>query len=86
MLPDDCDAVVARGRWDEPRIFSVIQTAGDVTDAEMEHVFNLGLGMLAVVASDDVYRALDAVRHAGNEAFLVGEIVDGHGRVTIERS
>jgi phosphoribosylformylglycinamidine cyclo-ligase len=86
VLPNDCDAVVVRGRWDEPRIFSVIQDAGDVADAEMEHVFNLGLGMLAVVASGDVYRALDAIRRAGNEAFLVGEVVDGHGRATIERS
>ena len=86
VLPLDCDAVVVRGRWDEPRIFSVIQAAGDVPDDEMEHVFNLGLGMLAVVAAGDVYRALDAVRRAGNEAFLVGEVVDGQGRVVLERS
>ena len=36
--------------WEEPRIFAEIQAAGDVADDEMEHVFNLGLGMLAVVA------------------------------------
>ena len=41
--------VVRRGAWDEPRIFAEIQAAGDVADDEMEHVFNLGLGMLAVV-------------------------------------
>jgi phosphoribosylformylglycinamidine cyclo-ligase len=85
VLPDDCDAVVQRGRWEEPRIFSVIQREGDVPDDEMEHVFNLGLGMLAVVAGSDVHHALDAVRSAGNEAWLVGAIVDGHGRAIIER-
>ena len=50
VLPDRCDAVVERGRWEEPRIFAEIQRAGDVADDEMEHVFNLGLGMLAVVS------------------------------------
>src|SRR5260221_2904977 len=42
VLPDDCDAVVHRGRWPEPRIFGEIQTDGDIADDEMEHVFNLG--------------------------------------------
>ena len=46
-----------RGRWEEPRIFTVIQAAGDVSDDEMEHVFNLGLGMLAIVAGGDARRA-----------------------------
>ena len=85
-LPDRCDGVVHRGQWDEPRIFAEIQTAGDVSDDEMEHVFNLGLGMLAVVPQDEVFRALDAVRAAGVEAWVVGEIVDGHGQVHVDRS
>lgn len=86
VLPHNCDAIVQRGRWDEPRIFSVIQAAGDVPDEEMEHVFNLGLGMLAIVPPDEVHRALDAMRRSGNEAWLVGKVVDGHGRVVLERS
>jgi phosphoribosylformylglycinamidine cyclo-ligase len=85
VLPDDCDGIVQRGRWEEPRIFTVIQAAGDVPDDEMEQVFNLGLGMLAVVDGADVHRALDSVRSAGHEAWLVGVIEEGHGRATIER-
>lgn len=85
VLPDRCDAVVNRGRWEEPRIFSVIQEAGDIPDEEMEVVFNLGLGMLGVVAAEDGYRALDAVRTAGHRAWLVGEIGEGHGRVVLSR-
>ena len=49
VLPDRCDGVVWRGTWEEPRIFAEIQRAGDVPDLEMQHVFNLGVGMLAVV-------------------------------------
>lgn len=85
VLPDRCDAIVQRGTWDEPRIFEEIQRDGQVADEEMEHVFNLGLGMLAVVEGDDALRAVDVVRAAGHDAWLIGQIVDGHGRVTIER-
>jgi phosphoribosylformylglycinamidine cyclo-ligase len=84
-LPDRCDGVVHRGSWEEPRIFAEIQAAGEVSDGEMEHVFNLGLGMLAVVPSGEVFRALDAVRAAGQDAWVVGEIVDGHGRAVVDR-
>ena len=74
VLPAHCDAVLHRGTWDEPRIFAEIQAAGDVPDDEMAHVFNLGLGMLAVVAPEDRFDTLDAVRSAGHEAWLVGEV------------
>ena len=49
----------ARGAWEEPRIFAEIQRAGDVPEAEMEHVFNLGLGMLAIVPPDTALHAVD---------------------------
>ena len=81
VLPDHCDAVVRRGTWEEPRIFAEIQAAGDVADDEMAHVFNLGLGMLAVVPADAAEHAVDIVRAAGHDAWVVGEIVDGHRRV-----
>jgi phosphoribosylformylglycinamidine cyclo-ligase len=83
VLPDRCDAVLRRGSWDEPRVFAEIQAAGDVTDDEMDHVFNLGLGMLAVVPQGAARRALDALRAAGHAAWIVGEVHEGHGRVTI---
>jgi phosphoribosylformylglycinamidine cyclo-ligase len=80
VLPDDCDAVVWRDAWERPHIFAEVQAAGTVADAEMEHVFNLGLGMLAVVPGDSARSALDAVRAAGHEAWVVGEVTDGRGR------
>jgi phosphoribosylformylglycinamidine cyclo-ligase len=83
VLPDRCDAVVQRGTWDEPRVFSIIQEAGTVPDDEMAAVFNLGLGMIAVVASDAAEAAVDTVRAAGHDAWIVGDVVDGHGRVHV---
>ncbi|HEY7104790.1 MAG TPA: phosphoribosylformylglycinamidine cyclo-ligase [Acidimicrobiia bacterium] len=85
VLPAHCDAVVHRGTWDEPRVFAEVQRAGAVPDDEMERVFNLGLGMLAAVAAEDRLDTLDAIRSAGHDAWLVGEIVEGRGRVSIDR-
>lgn len=83
VLPPDCDAHLARGAWDEPRIFSTIQSFGEVTDREMEHVFNLGLGMLVILPPDDGHRALDTLRAGGHQAWRVGEITEGEGRVVM---
>jgi phosphoribosylformylglycinamidine cyclo-ligase len=83
VLPAHCDAVLHRGAWEEPRIFAEIQAAGDVPDDEMTHVFNLGLGMLAVVPPEHRFDSLDSVRSAGHEAWVVGEVSDGRGRVNI---
>jgi phosphoribosylformylglycinamidine cyclo-ligase len=83
VLPDDCDARVERAKWEEPRIFAEIRAAGNVPEQEMRNVFNLGLGMLAVVAPEDLFATLDAVRSAGHDSWPVGEIVEGRGRVTM---
>ena len=56
-----------------------------VADDEMEHVFNLGVGMVAVVAPEDVARTVEALGAGGHDAYDIGEVVDGHGAVTITR-
>ena len=81
VLPPHCDAVVHVGTWEEPRIFDEIRTAGNVTDDEMQQVFNLGLGMLAVVPHEERFATLDVIRASGHEAWVVGEIVEGRRRV-----
>jgi phosphoribosylformylglycinamidine cyclo-ligase len=83
VLPPHCDAIVRRGSWDEPRIFSEIQRAGNVSTDEMQRVFNLGLGMLVVVDRHLAFATLDTLRSAGHATWSVGEIVEGRGRVTI---
>lgn len=86
VLPDECDAVVHRGRWEAPKIFAEVQRAGGVTDDEMEHVFNLGIGMIAVVPPGEAHGAVDRLRLSGRQAWEIGEIVDGSGRVHVERA
>jgi phosphoribosylformylglycinamidine cyclo-ligase len=85
VLPDGLGAEVRRGAWPEPRIFSVVADAGGVADEEMVRVFNLGLGMLAVVPDSEVAAALASLAAAGHDAWEVGRIADGDG-VTVVRS
>jgi phosphoribosylformylglycinamidine cyclo-ligase len=47
----------------------------------MRKVFNLGIGMVVVVAADEQHRALDLLRTEGHRATVIGEVVAGHGEV-----
>ncbi len=50
---------------------------------EMDRVFNMGLGMIAVVPAGEAFKALDVLRGKGHSANEVGRIVAGDGTVTI---
>jgi phosphoribosylformylglycinamidine cyclo-ligase len=83
VLPESCDAVVRRGSWEVPTIFQEIQRLGDVDEGEMAKVFNLGIGMVAVVTADDVFRAQDVLRSHGVGSVEIGEITEGDGSVRL---
>jgi phosphoribosylformylglycinamidine cyclo-ligase len=78
-LPKGCDAVVDPSTWEAPRIFGEIQRLGEISDDEMRQVFNLGLGMVAVIPREDLYRALDVLRAEGHRAVEIGQVERGHG-------
>jgi len=85
VLRKDIDAVVERAAWEPPPIFGEIQHLGQVDDAEMARVFNLGLGMIVVVPPSDVFKALDVLRsrdHRG--AVEVGQMIEGRGQVVLQ--
>ena len=86
VLPPDADARVARSRWREPEIFGEVQRAGDVTDDEMESVFNLGIGMGVIVPSDAAARTVELANTAGHDAWVIGDVGPGTGTVKISRA
>jgi phosphoribosylformylglycinamidine cyclo-ligase len=77
VLPPDVDAVLERSNWEVPRIFGEIQAAGDIDSEEMARVFNLGIGMIAIVPADDVHATLDVLRTAGHRAVEIGRVQPG---------
>jgi phosphoribosylformylglycinamidine cyclo-ligase len=71
-------AVIDRGTWTVPPIFSEIRRSGRVAEDEMARVFNLGLGMVMTVDPATVDDALAALTGVGIEAAVVGRIDEGH--------
>ncbi|MBA3628723.1 MAG: phosphoribosylformylglycinamidine cyclo-ligase [Actinobacteria bacterium] len=67
-----------------PPIFSLIQEAGAVEDAEMFRVFNMGVGFVVIVEPREVADALGRLGHAGYKAARMGAVSDAAGRVVIE--
>ena len=81
VLGSRSDAVVDPGSWEWPRIFTELQQLGSVSDEEMRKVFNLGIGMVAVVPPDAAHKAIDVLRTAGHFARVIGEVEPGRGEV-----
>lgn len=79
ILPANVGAVVKKAMWHVPEIFKLLARSGPVEEAEMFRVFNMGLGMLLVVP----HRNLPMVLSEVHGSRVVGEIVDGHGKVSI---
>lgn len=82
-LPPTADAVLDRGTWTSPAIFTVIGGHGGVAAEEMERTFNLGVGMAAVVAADDADRAVALLTERGVPSWILGEITEGGGEARL---
>ncbi|MGC8830116.1 MAG: phosphoribosylformylglycinamidine cyclo-ligase [Verrucomicrobiia bacterium] len=76
VLPKNCDAVIKKGSWDVLPIFEALQKYGKIDDAEMYQVFNMGIGMTAVVSQDIADSALKLIK-TKFKAWVIGEIIKG---------
>ncbi len=79
VLPAGADAVLDRATWRPPAVFGLLAARGGVPPEEMDRVFNMGVGMTAVVARADADRALGTLASRGVPAWVLGEIVPGSG-------
>jgi len=84
VMDDKLDAVVDRSTWEVPRIFRELQAMGDVSDDEMDRVFNMGLGMVLVVPAVDVDGVVATLAIHHRSARVVGQLVSGSGQVRME--
>jgi phosphoribosylformylglycinamidine cyclo-ligase len=80
VFPDGIGAVVRTGTWPTPELFTLIQRTGEVDPREMYRVFNMGIGMLAVVAPEDLEYTQQSI---GEETWVVGRLVAGERKVTL---
>src|SRR5262249_25400022 len=78
ILPLDCDAIIQTKNWRVPRIFQILQLNGNIDVAEMYQVFNMGIGMVAIVAEENAQRLVSRLK-----AKRIGHIVRGSGKVRL---
>jgi len=83
ILPDGLDARFDLSSWTVPPVFRVLQRHGAVDEREMFRAFNMGVGMVAVVAADRADAVVAELRGAGERAWVAGEIVPGEGRTVL---
>ena len=76
-LPAGCRAVIDRGTWAVPNLFRDLRAWGEVTEAEMLRVFNMGVGMILVVAAERCDAILSQLREGGEEAWMLGRVESG---------
>ena len=78
-LPEGCAAKIEHSAVRVLPIFDRIAEAGGIPEREMFNTFNMGVGMIAVVAAEDADRALETLQANGEDAYVLGEIVEGEG-------
>jgi phosphoribosylformylglycinamidine cyclo-ligase len=79
ILPPNCDAVIETKSWKVPRMFQILQQNGNIDLREMYQVFNMGIGMAAVVAEQNADRVMSILR-----AKRIGRIERGPGKTVLK--
>jgi phosphoribosylformylglycinamidine cyclo-ligase len=75
-LPEGLGVRLDLATYKRPAIFDVIARGGPVEEAEMRRTFNLGVGLVAIVAPEVADRAVKALQGAGETAWIFGEVID----------
>jgi phosphoribosylformylglycinamidine cyclo-ligase len=83
VLPPRCDVTIRKGSWELPPLFQLLQEKGGVDEAELYQVFNMGIGMVCIVAPDKAETILRFVRAQGHPAWAIGEVSRGTGKVQL---
>jgi phosphoribosylformylglycinamidine cyclo-ligase len=84
VLPKNLDVVIRKGSWDMLPIFKMIEAKSGVPDAELYQVFNMGIGMVSIVAAAQADAVLKFIRAQKHRAWLIGEVVKGNGEAKVE--
>jgi len=83
VLPEGCQAVIARGSWHVPPIFQWLQRQGGVPEDDMLRTFNMGIGLIVVCAPEHAAQVMDDLARSGEPGSReIGTIEDGRGGVS----
>jgi len=84
VLPKNLDALIRRESWSPPQVFTEIQKIGQITQTEMEKVFNMGIGMILVLSPDEAEKTSQIIHESGHGCTEIGIIQEsGSGIVQL---
>jgi phosphoribosylformylglycinamidine cyclo-ligase len=84
VLPENLDVVIKKGSWDMLPIFQIIAEKSGVPDDELYQVFNMGIGMVTIVAAEKADAVLKFIKSQKHKAWVIGEVVKGKGEARVE--
>ncbi len=79
---ENLSACITKGSWPILPIFDLIQKKGGISEHDMFNTFNMGIGMMVIVAKEDVDAALASLKESNVPAYVIGEMVQGSHTVT----
>ena len=83
MLPEGKHAVIEKNSYEVPAIFKMMAREGQVEEKMMYNTYNMGIGMVLGVNAADVEKTIEAIRAAGETAYVIGKVEDGEKGVTL---
>ena len=84
VLPKSLDCVIKKGSWEMLPVFKIIAEQSGVPDDELYQVFNMGIGMVSIVAADKADAVLKFIKSQKHKAWIIGEVVKGKGVSRVE--
>ena len=82
-IPDGFGAKIDKASLKILPIFELIAKTGNIPERDMFNTFNMGVGMSIVVAKEDAEKALEVLKANGEDAYVMGEIIEGDEKVVI---
>ncbi len=83
MLRDGVRARIKKDSYPIPPIFQMLAVDGNIEEKMMYNTYNMGLGMVLAVDKNDVEHAMEQIKIAGEQAYVIGEIVEGEKGIDI---
>lgn len=83
VIPNGLGAVIQKGSWSVPKLFSRVQESGNITDFEMARTFNMGVGMVFILNSKDIAKTQKILKRFKIESWKIGSIETSKLKVQI---
>jgi len=84
MLKDGVSLKINKNSYEIPAIFKLIMERGNIPERDMYNTFNMGIGMAVIVSKEETEKTLETLKEAGEDACIIGEVIEGNKEIILE--